>query len=96
MTQADSVHSTPPTNTSAPLAEVADGLAELEAPMLRIRGLIYATRMMASSVELSKEATDALDAITLTTMDEIDAVVEERTRLWHLANGREGGSDAEV
>jgi hypothetical protein len=94
MTQAETRLSTPPTNTSSPLAEVADGLAELEAPMLRIRGLIYATRMMASSVELSKEATDALDAIALTTLDEIEAVVEERTRLWRLANGQEGGSDA--
>jgi hypothetical protein len=66
-----------------------------EAPLLRIRGLIYATRMMASSVEITKEATDALDAIALTTLDEIEAVVEERTRLWLLSKGQEGGSDAE-
>jgi hypothetical protein len=93
MTQADCVHSTPPTNTSAPLTEVADGLCDLEAPLLRIRGLIYATRMMASSVEITKEATDALDAIALTTLDEIEAVVEERTRLWLLSKGQEGGND---
>ena len=54
--------------------------------------MIYATRMMASSVEISKEAIDALDAVALTTLDEIEAVVEERTRLWHPANAREGGS----
>jgi hypothetical protein len=96
MTQADSVHSTPPLNASKSITEVADGLCDLEAPLLGIRGLIYATRMMASSVELSKEATDALDAIALTTLDEIEAVVEERTRLWLLSKGQEGDSDAEA
>jgi hypothetical protein len=35
------VHSTPPTNTSA-LPEVAHGLFELEAPLLRIRELLFA------------------------------------------------------
>jgi hypothetical protein len=93
MPEAETRDSTQPLNTSAPLTEVADGLNELEAPLLRIRGLIYAARMMASSAEITEDATEALDALALTTLDDIEAVVEERTRLWHLALGREGGSD---
>ena len=94
MTQADSVLSTPPTNTSAPLAaQVAHELFELEDRFLRVRGLTYAVRMAANSPEISKEATDAIEALTDTILDEIDELIEERTRLCRLASGQEGGAD---
>ena len=94
MTQADRVHSTPPTNTSAPLAaQVAHELFEIEDRFLRVRGLTYAVRMAANSPEISKEATDAIEALTDTILDEIDELIEERTRLCRLASGQEGGAD---
>ena len=92
MTQADSVHSTPPTNTSA-LSQVAHELFEIEDRFLRVRYLTYAVRMLASSPEVPKEATDAIEALTDTILDEIDELIEERTRLCRLASGQEGGAD---
>ena len=94
MTQADSVHSTPPTNTSAPLAaQVAHELFELEDQFLHVRGLTYAVRMLASSPDVGKEATDAIEALTDTILEEIDGLIKERTRLCRMAAGREGGAD---
>ena len=95
MTQADRVFSTPPTNTSASsiAAQVAHELFELEDRFLRVRGLTYAVRMAANSPEISKEATDAIEALTDTILDEIDELIEERTRLCRLASGQEGGAD---
>ena len=48
--------------------------------------------MMAGSSEMSKEATDAFEALTSTILEEINEVIEERTRLCHLAGQSEGGS----
>ena len=98
MTQADSVHSTPPTNTSASLAaRIAHELFDLEDQFLRVRGHIYAVRMLASSPDVESEATDAIEALTDTILEEIDGLIEDRTRIYRLASGNEGGSDdAEV
>jgi hypothetical protein len=97
MTKADRVHSTPPLNTSASLAEqVGHELFDLEDQFLRVRGHIYAVRMLASSPDVGKEATDAIEALKDTILEEIDGLIEERTRLCRLASGREeGGENAE-
>jgi hypothetical protein len=76
--------------TNTPIAtQVADGLADLESLCLRVRGLTRAAGMAASSMEMSQDATDAIDALTETILEEIDELLEERTRIWRLArNGR--------
>jgi hypothetical protein len=95
MTQADRVHSTPPINTSSTLTEVAHGLFELEGQLLRVRDLTYALLMLASSSEVPKKATDAIEALTEIILDDIDELVEERTRLFHLARQSDGGEHDE-
>jgi hypothetical protein len=72
--------------------QVAQGLFDLEERCLRVRDLTHASRMMAGSSEMSKEATDAFEALTSTILEEINEVIEERTRLCHLAGQSEGGS----
>jgi hypothetical protein len=80
--------------TEAPIAtQVAGGLFDLEERCLRIRDLTHAGRMMAGSSEMSKEATDAFEALTSTILDEINEVIDERTRLCELAaKASDGGS----
>jgi hypothetical protein len=90
MAQAETRDSTPPLSTSA-LSQVAHDLFDLEDRFLRVRGLTYAVRMAANSVEISKEATDAIEALTDTILDEIGELIEERTRIWRLASGQEEG-----
>lgn len=75
--------------------QVAHGLFELETPLLRVRDLVAAISMMASYMD--KEEANALDAVADVILDELKEVLEERTRLTHLAaKVAEGGSDAEV
>jgi hypothetical protein len=82
--------------TIVPIAtQVAQGLFDLEERCLRIRDLTHAGRMVAGSSEMSKEATDAFEALTSTILDEINEVIEERTRLCHLAKACDGGSHAQ-
>jgi hypothetical protein len=98
MAKAKSVLSTPPLNTSAPsaLTQVAQGLFDLEERCLRVRDLTHASRMMAGSSEMSKEATDAFEALTSAILDEINEVIEERTRLCELAaKASDGGQHAQ-
>jgi hypothetical protein len=80
MAKADRVHTTPPTNTPA-LSQVSHGLFELETPLLRVRSLAYAARMLAGSSEMADETGLALDALADTILDQINEVTEERTRL---------------
>jgi len=51
--------------------------------------------MIATSAEMPDEPGLALDSLAQTILDEIYGLIDERTRLCHLASGREGGSDAE-
>ena len=95
MTQADSVHSTPPTNTSAPLAQVASELSELEEKFHKAHNLAYAVRLLATSDEMPREPGAALDSLASTLIDLLNELKDDRDRIWHLANGREGGEDAE-
>ena len=85
--------STTTTEESTVAQVVAHELFELEDRFLRVRGLTYAVRMAANSVEISKDATDAIEAVTDTILDEINELIEERTRLCRLASGQEGGAD---
>jgi hypothetical protein len=72
--------------TNTPItAQLVDGLSELEAPLLRVRDLIRCLQMMAASQEEEDERL-GLDAFAETVMDRMDALVEERTRLWRLAH----------
>lgn len=66
------------------LKEVHDGLSELESPILRLRNLAYAARMLASSDEMPKEPGAALDSVADTLVEELQALSEERERLWQL------------
>lgn len=63
MAQAKTRDSTPRPNSSVP-SEVASGLFELETPLLRIRDLVYAARMLASAWDIDKEAQGALEALS--------------------------------
>jgi hypothetical protein len=94
MAKATRVHSTPPTNTSAlsEVAQVANGLFELEPHLLRVRDLVYAIRMLASAWDIDKEAQGALEALADTILKEINEVIKERTRLCHFAKSSDGGS----
>jgi len=83
MTQADSVHSTPPTNTS--VEQLADGLSEMETPFLEVRNLAFAMRMLGSSDDMPKDPGAALDALADIVVDKMNALIEERERLWRLA-----------
>ena len=85
--------STTTTEGSTVAQVVAHELFELEDRFLRVRGLTYAVRMAANSMEISKDATDAIEALTDPILDEIDELIEERTRLCRLASGQEGGPD---
>jgi hypothetical protein len=96
MAKANRVHSTPPTNTSSLIAEVSEGLCELESPILRVRNLAYAARMLASSDEMLDGPGAALDALADTMVDELNELSAERERLWRLALASEkGGSHAQ-
>ena len=92
MAKAESIPTTKESNT----ALVASGLFDLEEGFLRVRDLTYAMRMAASSVEIAKEATNAIEALTSTILDEINALIAERTRLCHLASGHEEGADGQA
>ena len=81
-------------STKEPIAaQVADGLFEMEDGLLRARDLVYAMRMAAQAAELTKEGGAALEGLAITIVDELNEVLEERTRLCQLA-GEAGGSDA--
>jgi hypothetical protein len=87
MSQADTNTST--TELDRPrttIEEVYHGLSELESPVLRLRNLAYAARMLASSDEMPKEPGAALDSLADTLVNELDALSEERGRLWHLSH----------
>jgi hypothetical protein len=77
------------------VAQMTEGLFEMEDSLLRIRDLTQVTLMEANSPELSKEETGALQALAYTILDEINEVIEERTRLCHLPQKSEGGSHAQ-
>jgi hypothetical protein len=95
MIQADRVHNTPPTNTSATLAEVAHELFEIEEKFLTARNLAYAARMLASSDDMDGESGGDLDALATTLVDLLDELADDRTRMCDLASGKEGGEHAE-
>jgi hypothetical protein len=71
--------------TEAPIAVIADGLFDLEEKVSRVRDLAYALRMMFESLDVPEGSRDALDYLAITILGKMDAIKNERTRLWHLA-----------
>ena len=96
MTQADSVLSTPPTNAPAILTKVASEVADLEERLRLAHNLAYAARMLATSDEMDRESGAALNSLAGVLVDLLDELITERDRIWHLAIGKEGGTDAET
>lgn len=75
-----------PKSTTEIATQVASGLFDFEDPLLRARDLIYVAKMAASSAEMTKEAHAAFEVLTITILDLMGELAEERTRLWVLAN----------
>jgi hypothetical protein len=69
--------------------QVADGLSEMETPLLEARSLAMAVRMMAAASELPKDAGAALDMVADIIFDKLNGLSEERARLWKLARQME-------
>jgi hypothetical protein len=68
------------------LEKVADGLAEMEPPLLEVRSLAMAVRMMAAASELPANSREALDAVADIMFDRLIGLCEDRSRLWKLAH----------
>jgi hypothetical protein len=72
------------------LEKIADGLSEMETPLLQVRSLAMAVRMMAAARELPKDAGSALDAVADLMFESLISLCEDRTRLWKLAHKTTG------
>jgi hypothetical protein len=68
------------------IAEVEDGLGEMESPLLEVRNLALAARIMASGDEMPKDAGLALKALANLIFKKMVVLVKERERLWRLAS----------
>jgi hypothetical protein len=75
MTQADSVLSTP--RTDSPAENTLRSLLKLEVPLRTARGLAYAVECFANSDELDAEAGNALDCIARALLNELAGIKEE-------------------
>jgi hypothetical protein len=69
------------------LEKIADGLREMETPLLQVRSLARAVLMMASSDDLPRDAGTALDAVAYALFERLTSLCEDRDRLWKLAGG---------
>jgi hypothetical protein len=67
------------------LEKIADGLSEMETPLLQVRSLAIAVRMMAAASELPKNSREALDAVADIMFERLIGLCEDRSRLWKLA-----------
>ena len=67
------------------LVKVADGLGEMELPLLEVRSLAMAVRMMAAASELPKNSREALDAVADIMFERLIGLCEDRSRRWRLA-----------
>ena len=72
-------------NAKESIAKIKDELADLDEPLARVRDLAYAVRMLASSDEMQKEPSAALDAMAETIVDELNELIERRENIWHMA-----------
>jgi hypothetical protein len=82
MAKAESENSTEFKSTAE---EVSHGLSDLETLTLSLRNMAYAIRMLASSDEMPKEPGAALDSIADRLVNDLDYLITERERLWHLS-----------
>lgn len=77
------------TTTAVSIADqVKDGLSEMESPLINVRNLAYAARMMGSADDMPREPGAALDALADEIVTKMDELIEERGRLWQLAGER--------
>jgi hypothetical protein len=65
--------------------EIAHEIFELETPVLDARNLALATRMLASSDDMSKEAGRALDSVADALFNRLEGLSEAQHRIWLLA-----------
>ena len=73
-------------STNVPLArKVADGLFEMETPLLRARGLVRAAFMAAGSSDIGGDAGDAIQALADTALELLEDLATERDRLAIMA-----------
>jgi hypothetical protein len=76
---------------NTPIAtQVANGLAEMEHPLLRVRDLMHCLEMMAQAQD-EEETRMGLEAFAEMVAASVDTLSEERTRLWILAREIEKG-----
>jgi hypothetical protein len=75
------------------LGKIADGLSEMETPLLQARSLAMAVRMMAATHELPKDAGAALDAVADLMFERLISLCEERERLWRLVVKTPGSAE---
>ena len=74
------------TTTAASIAEqVKDGLSEMETPLVNVRNLAHAARMLGSSDDMPGDEGAALDALADEIVAKMDELIGERERLWRLA-----------
>lgn len=66
------------------LAKIAEGLSEIETPLLEGRRLAMAVRLMAGSSDLPKDAGLAFDTVADLLFDKLITLIEQRTRLYKL------------
>jgi hypothetical protein len=78
------------TTTAASIADqVKDGLSEMESPLVEVRNLAYAARMLGSADDMPRDPGAALDTLADQIVTKMDELIEERERLWQLAEGGE-------
>jgi hypothetical protein len=64
---------------------ICSGLSDLEEPLIEVKNLAYAARMLASSDEMRGPSGNALDTLASGLLDKIAELADERSRLYHLA-----------
>jgi hypothetical protein len=67
------------------IVKIAEGLSEMETPLLEARHLAMAVRLMAGSSDLPKDAGSALDTVADLLFIKLIALNEQRTKLYKLA-----------
>ena len=68
------------------LGKIGDALSELETPFREVINLVYAARMLASSDDIPGRQGAALDTLADTILNKVNALEEERERIWRLVN----------
>jgi hypothetical protein len=65
--------------------EIAHEIAEMESPLLEVRNLAVAVRMMGSADDMPKEHGAALDSVADMLREKLEALDKTRGHIWRLA-----------